>query len=133
MVCECSYVLVHVRFVVSLLHTTDYTYCIHNVGIPTLVPPTGAPTVLRGFISLTCGQDVIVPTFLGVSALFISCIVFNGTGPFTFNVIKDGVLINDNSFVHSFVSPNETSYGTYTFIASSEKCGHASAVSRILH
>ena len=102
------------------------------VGTPTLVPPTGTSTVLRGFITLTCGQDVIVPTFMEVSALFISCLVFNGTEPLTFSVIKDGVLISGSSFSQFYVSPNETSYGTYTFIVSSEKCGHASAVSRIL-
>ena len=103
------------------------------VGTPTLVPPTGIPTVLRGFITLTCGQDVIVPTFMGVSALFISCLVFNGTEPLTFSVVKDGVLLNSkSSFTQFYVSPNESSYGTYTFTVSSEKCGHASAVSRIL-
>ena len=110
-----------------------YIICTVFIGIPTLVPPTGTPTVLRGFISLTCGQDVIVPTFMEVSSLFISCLAFNGTGPFTLYVIKDGVLISDTSFLQFSVSPNETSYGTYTFIVSSEKCGYASAVSRILH
>ena len=107
------------------------TLCTH-AGTPTLVPPTGTSTVLRGFITLTCGQDVIVPTFMGVSALFISCLVFNGTEPLTFSVVKDGVLNSESSFTQFYVSPNESSYGTYTFTVSSEKCGHASAVSRIL-
>ena len=108
-----------------------YVFYLHTyVGIPNLVPPLGIPIVLRGFISLTCGQDVIVPTFVGVSTLSLSCSVFNGSDPLTFR-FKDGVFIS-NSFSQHYISPNESNYGTYTFVVESERCGHASAVSRIL-
>ena len=102
-----------------------------HIGTPNLVPPFGTPLVLRGFISLTCGQDVIVPTFIGVSTLFLSCSVFNGSAPLTFKIFKDGVLIS-NSF-SLYISPNDNNFDTYTFVVSTERCGYASAVSRILH
>ena len=113
------------------MHVRLYVLSFTHIGIPYLVPPLGEPIVLRGFISLTCGQDVIVPTFIGVSTLILSCSVFNGSAPLTSKIFKDGVLIS-NSFPQLYISPNDSNYGTYTFVVSNEWCGYASAVSRIL-
>ena len=87
-----------------------------------------SPTI----ITLTCGQDVIVDNLVGVISLTIECIVYNGSEPFTFQVLKDGELIGNN-FMLSFTPPTDNNFGTYTFTLSTEHCGNVTAVSRIIH
>ena len=98
------------------------------LGIPHLVPPTAPPTVNPGFIILTCGQNVTVPTLVGVSSITILCQIFNGSDPLTTTVYKDGTIVG-NSVPHTITTPE---FGTYTVVVSTEHCGAASAVSRIL-
>ena len=103
-----------------------------SLGIPHLVPPTVPPIVQPTFITLTCGQDVTVPTLVGVSSIIISCQIFNGTDPLTTTVYKDGTMIVGNSVPYIIANPTDNDFGTYTVVASSEHCGAAHAVSRIL-
>ena len=86
--------------------------------------------VTPAFISITCGQDAVVPTLQGVFTLIIQCIRFNESFP-VFAVFKDGVLIR-NSFPLTISSPSNDDFGTYTFSLSTEFCGTTTAVSRKL-
>ena len=86
--------------------------------------------VTPAFILITCGQDTVVPTLQGVFILIIQCRVYNGSAPVP-AVFKDGVLIG-NSFPLTILSPSDDDFGTYTFSLSTEFCGIATAVSRIL-
>ena len=96
-----------------------------------LTSPINDPVVSPFFISLTCGQDVTIPTLLEISFLIISCSVMSGVRPLTREIYKDGVLISNSSFDVSVMSPGNDDFGTYTFVVSSEGCGSAFAVSRI--
>ena len=69
---------------------------------------------------------------MGVSSIIITCDVFNGTEPFTTTVHKDGTTIVGNSVPHIITSPTNDDFGTYTVVVSTEHCGVAHAVSRIL-
>lgn len=93
--------------------------------------PFNPPLIFPTSVSLTCGQNVIVPNFENVYTLKISCAVFNGTDITTTEVFKDGEFFG-NSFYLSFAPPDNDTYGTYTFVASTSYCGSASAVSRII-
>ena len=99
-----------------------------SLGIPHLVLPTVPPLVLSTFIILTCGQDVTVPTLVGVSSITILCQIFNGSDPLITTVYKDGIIVG-NSVPHTILNPE---FATYTVVVSSEHCGAAHAVSRIL-
>ena len=107
----------------------DFYYnVLFSLGIPHLVPPTAPPIVQPTFIVLTCGQDVTVPTLVGVSSIIILCQAFNGSDPLTTTVYKDGIIVG-NSIPHTILNPD---FGTYTVVVSTEHCGAAHAVSRIL-
>jgi len=56
--------------------------------------------------------------------------IYNGSNAVP-AVFKDGVLISNN-FPITIISPNDDDFGTYTFSVSTEFCGIATAVSRIL-
>ena len=99
-----------------------------SLGIPHLVPPTDPPIVQPTFITLTCGQDVTVPTLVGVSSIIILCQIFNGSEPLTTTVYRDGTIVG-NSIPLAILNPE---FATYTVVVSTEHCGTASAVSRIL-
>ena len=98
-----------------------------SLGIPHLVLPTAPPTV-DPFIILTCGQNVTVPTLVGVSSITILCQIFNGSDPLTTTVYRDGTIVG-NSVPYTSDNPE---FATYTVVVSSVNCGAASAVSRIL-
>ena len=84
-------------------------------------------------ISLTCGQDITVETLVGVSIIIIECSIFNGSEQFSYKVFKDGGLIpSTHSLDLHIFSPSNDDFGTYTFVASTEGCGSAVAVSRII-
>ena len=83
------------------------------------------------FILLTCGQDIIVETLVGVASLIIQCRIFNGTQPLIMEVFKDGELIS-NGLTLTIIPPSDDDFGTYTFALSTEGCGSTSAVSRII-
>ena len=97
--------------------------------------PTSDASVSPISISLTCGQDVEVPTLMGVATVLIQCTPaqYNGSDPLTMQVYKDGKLIPGASLPYRIVSPTDDDFGTYTFVLSTENCGSVSAVSRILH
>ena len=101
-------------------------------GEPHLEPPSTLPIILPSFILLTCGQDITVQNFDGIFTLSLQCSIFNGTGITTRQVFKDGELISNGSFSLTLAPPNEDSFGTYAFVLSTEGCGSAIAVSRIL-
>ena len=101
------------------------------LGEPNILPPTSPPLVLTTFISLTCGQDVTVPTLLGLSSIGFTCSIFNGSEPLTMILRKDNVTIS-NSFSHNIFGPDDDDFGTYAFILSNDGCGSDIAVSRIL-
>ena len=104
-----------------------------SLGYPHIVPATGPPTVSPFFISLTCGQDITVETLVGVASLSIGCAAFNGSQPLVMKVFKDGELIvGMTGFTFIMLPPSDDDFGTYTFALSTEKCGTATAVSRII-
>ena len=86
--------------------------------------------VTPGFIRLTCGQDVVVPTLQGVATLLFQCSIFNGLFPIP-KVFKDGVQIRD-SFPLLIAPASDADFGTYTFGLSTPCCGSTMAVSRII-
>ena len=99
-------------------------------GEPNILPPTTPALVTPGFIRLTCGQDVVVPTLQGVVTLIIQCFIFNGSSPVS-QVFKDGVQIS-NRFLLIISPGSDADFGTYTFGLSTECCGSTMAVSRII-
>ena len=102
------------------------------IGVPHLVPPPVNQTVEpSNFIQLVCGQDVTVPTLVGVSSIIISCEIFNGSEPFTTAVYKDGTMVVDR-VPYLISNPTDDDFGTYTVVVSTEHCDAAHAVSRIL-
>ena len=102
--------------------------CLDEVS---LTSPVTDPVVFPIFISLRCGQDVIVPTLMGIGFFTISCSVRSGSGRLTREIYKDGVLISNSSFALLISSPDNDDFGTYTFVATVEGCGSAIAVSRV--
>ena len=83
------------------------------------------------FIQLVCGQDVTVPTLVGVSSIIISCEIFNGSEPLTTTVYKDGTMIGDR-VPYLISNPTDDDFGTYTVVVSTENCGAAHELSGIL-
>ena len=81
------------------------------------------------FITLTCGQDIEVPTLERVTLVF-HCSIFNGSNPVS-GIFKDGVRIHD-SFPLLISPASDDDFGTYTFRLSTECCGSTMAVSRII-
>ena len=79
---------------------------------------------------MTCGEDITVPSLLSVT-LILECNKFNGSEPLTWQVYKDGALIQSSSPL-SIISATDSDYGTYAFMLSSTHCGSDVAVSRIL-
>ena len=94
--------------------------------------PVSSPSVSPFFISVTCGQDVEVPDLTGAATILFNCVPFNGTNPSN-QVYKDGELISGAGFpTYTIAGANRDAFGTYTFELSTEKCGRATAVTRIL-
>ena len=96
------------------------------------MPPLNPPVVFSTFITLTCGQDVTVPTLVGVSSIIILCEIFNGSEPFTTTVYKDGTMTVGDRVPYTITNPTDNDFGTYTVVVSTEHCSAAHTVSRIL-
>ena len=114
-------------FVISIIKVSA---CL---GVPHLVPPTSPPTVSPFIISLTCGQDITLPSLVGVIILLIQCDIFNTSYSYTTELFKDGISLGGYYSVGLlFHHADDDDFGTYTFLLSTEACGHTFAVSRIL-
>ena len=61
-----------------------------------------------------------------------SCTVFNGSEPWTVSIYKDGELANYTGPTFTINNPTDEIFGTFTFIVTTEHCGSATAISRIL-
>ena len=91
-----------------------------------LVPPEimstdGYPFVHPTFILLTCGQELTVPTLMGVEGIQLSCLLFSGSEPLILNVTKDNRVISNDFLV--LLSPvDDDDFGIYYFSVSNE-CG----------
>lgn len=120
------------QFVVSKICFKISINILCFLGVPHLMPPQAPPTVSPFFMSLTCGDKVIRESLVGLGSITMSCIVHNGTDPLVKQVYKDGELISGAGFPYVIVSPTDDDFGTYTFNVSTEKCGCAYAVSRLL-
>ena len=95
--------------------------------------PSGEPVVNPFLISMSCGQDVTIDSLATVSAIVINCEAFSGSEPFVQEVYKDGELIQHGTSLSVLITPvSDDNFGTYTFALSTEKCGTATAVSRII-
>ena len=95
-----------------------------------ILPPTDPPMITPQFVSITCGQDVILPSSR-VANLTLSCLVLNVSVPVTTKVFKDGVFIG-SSFERTITAFGDDDFGTYKFVASIEGCSEVAAVTRIL-
>ena len=103
-----------------------------HTDVPTLVPPSTLPVINPAFVSLTCGQDITLPSTIA-SFVIINCVIFNGSSPIVKEVFKDGNFISDIFPLTLITSlDNDYFFGTYTFKASVERCGSATAESKIL-
>ena len=71
--------------------------------------PSDDPLVSPISISLTCGQDVEVPTLMEVATVLIQCTPgqYNGSDPLTMQVYKDGELIPGGTSPYKIVSPTD--------------------------
>ena len=96
-----------------------------------MVPPVNA-TVNNTSIELTCGENVTIDSLINITVIRFLCTVFNGSEPLTMYIYKDGNLTNYTSAPVVINNPTDDVYGTYTFVVSSENCGSATAVSRLL-
>ena len=86
-------------------------------------------------IMITCGQNYMTDTFAGVLIVQITCPLFNGTDT-TVTAYKDGEEFSGFTgvtiqFGGPFPRPDNTTFGTYTFILSNN-CSQDIAVTRIL-
>jgi len=85
-------------------------------------------------ITITCGQNYVTDTFAGFLIVQITCPLFNGTDT-TVTAFKDGEelpgLTGDIIYFGPFSRPDDTIFGTYTFILSNN-CSQDIAVTRIL-
>ena len=104
---------------------------IFYTDIPHLVPPKSIPIINPTYASLTCGQDITLPPATTVQFLIINCDIFNGSSPIIKEVFKDGRYISD-TFPLTVISFDDDDFGTYTFRVSVERCGSATAESKIL-
>ena len=95
------------------------------------MPPASPPLVLPSFIVLTCGQDIIVETLVGVNGITILCTIFNASSPLETHVFKNNDLISNN-FPLIIMPTSDDDFDTYTFVVSTKWCGTTNAVSRIL-
>ena len=95
------------------------------------MPPANA-TLNNTSIELTCGENVTVDSLMNITVIRFLCTVLNGSEPSTMSVYKDGKLTNYTSAPVVINNPTDDYYGTYTFVVSSENCGSAIAVSRLL-
>ena len=71
-----------------------------------------------------------------MTILHIWCNIFNTSYSYTKELFKDGMSFDEFGHVgtlglHLFY-PDDDDFGTYTFLLSTEACGHTFAVSRIL-
>ena len=90
----------------------------------------GYPLVFPTFISLTCGQEVTVPTLMGVEGILFSCSLFSGSEPLILNVTKDNRVISNDFSV--LLSPaDDDDFGIYYF-SLSNRCGGTLVWSSIL-
>ena len=64
-----------------------------------------------------------------MSTVYISCEIFNGSEPLTTTIYKDGTFLIEGTNPLLITNPD---FGIYTVVVSSENCGAAQAVSRIL-
>ena len=94
--------------------------------MPPVVNAITSPTS----ISLTCGQDVTVATLMGITSIFFSCSIFNGSESSTMCIYKDNILISE-SFTLVISPASDDDFGTYSFRVSNP-CGIDAAESRIL-
>ena len=94
----------------------------------------GGPPIMGDpfFTTVTCGQDVEFTDLIGTETILMQCTAFNGTQPLTMEVYKDGVLIPGAGFPYVITGANDDAFGTYTFVLSTERCGMATEVTRIL-
>ena len=105
-----------------------------SLGYPNIMRPSGVPLVHPFLISMACGQDITIDSLATVGSIFIHCEAFNGSGTFVQKVYKDGELIQHGTSLNLLINPaSDDNFGTYTFTLSTEKCGTATAVSRIIH
>ena len=104
-----------------------------SLGFPNIMVPSADPLVNPFLISMSCGQDVTVDSLATVGTVVINCEAFNGSEPFVQEVYKDGELIQHGTSLSVLItSVSDDDFGTYTFALSTEKCGTATAVSRII-
>lgn len=101
------------------------------IGEPNIAPPTTEPLTFSGFVALTCGQNVTIPSD-GINSLSISCLIFNGSDITTTEVFKNGIATDYPFQSVDVISFGITDFGNYTFVVSTERCGSTSAVSWVL-
>ena len=102
-----------------------------SIGEPNIEPPTTEPIILPGFVFLTCGQNITIPS-VGIDILSISCNIFNGSDIITTEVFINGIATG-YSFQSVVINPfGNTDFGNYTFVVSTRRCGSTSSVSWIL-
>ena len=63
-------------------------------------------------------------------SITIVCPIFNGSYPLTITAYRNGIPIENNML--TIFNPTDDDFGTYTVVVSTEHCGAAHAVSRIL-
>ena len=117
----------------SKSYISFYNFILNNIflGTPHIQRPVAPAIIFPTFIQLTCGEDVTVYSIQNITVISFSCTVFNGSEPLTMSIYKDGKLTNYTApFIIS--NPTDETYGTFTFVVSSEHCGSASMVSRLL-
>ena len=68
---------------------------------------------------------------MNITAITFLCTVFNGSEPLTMSIYKDGDLTN-YTVPFTISNPTDEMFGTFTFIVTTEHCGSATAISRIL-
>ena len=101
------------------------------LGTPHIQLPVFSAIIFPTFIQLTCGQDVTFDSLQNITIISFSCTVFNGSEPWTLSIYKDGKLTN-YTVPFTISNPTDETYGTFTFVVSTQHCGSASMVSRLL-
>ena len=108
---------------------------VHCYMIALTVPPnfdsgSGTATVSPPVAPLRCGEDFETVSISDFLIIQITCPQFNGTDA-TITAYKDGEVISLPVWFGPVPPPDDSVYGTYTFVSENE-CGRDIAVSRIL-
>jgi len=117
--------------VVSIsLDTVTHCYIIALTVPPNFESGSGPASVTPPAATIICGQDFETVSLSGFLVVQITCNEFNGSNA-DITAYKDGVEISRPVQFGPIPPPDDSVFGTYTFVSENE-CGRDVAISRVI-